>query len=165
VATGSGAVILALASERPDARCFASDRSLAALVVARENAERHHLARRVHFFAGDLMTPLAAGAGLDMILSNPPYIPSAQIPLLQPEVSRHEPSLALDGGPDGLAVLRAILIQAGDALKAGGHLLLEVGHDQRPRLEAFMAALPQWGPPEFHKDLSGHDRILSTRRK
>jgi release factor glutamine methyltransferase len=163
--TGSGAVILALAVERPAAWLAASDRSLPALALARANARRNHLEGRVRFFLGDLLAPLAAGAGFDLILSNPPYVPSAEIPRLQPEVARHEPPLALDGGPDGLRVLEAILRQAAAHLKPGGVLLLEIGHDQRERLACMLGDLPQWREPEFRADLCGHDRILSARRR
>lgn len=128
VGTGSGAIAIALAHERPEASVEAVDLSAEALTVARGNAERNGVTDRVAMRQGDLRQ--LQGAGYDLVVSNPPYIPSADLAGLMPEVREFEPLLALDGGADGLSAYRLLAAQAGALLKPGGWLLLEVGIDQ-----------------------------------
>jgi len=128
VGTGSGAIAIALAHERPEVSVEAVDLSAEALTVARGNAARNGVTDRVTMRQGDLRQ--LRGAGYDLVVSNPPYIPSADLAGLMPEVREFEPSLALDGGADGLAAYRLLAAQAGALLKPGGWLLLEVGIDQ-----------------------------------
>ncbi len=126
--TGSGAVILSVALELPDpaARFFATDLSSAALGVARENAREAGLSDRVAFHAGDLFAAFPAGTEpFDLIVANPPYVATGDIAGLAPEVARHEPRLALDGGEDGFSFYPRIVAGAGPFLKPGGMLLLE----------------------------------------
>jgi release factor glutamine methyltransferase len=125
IGTGSGAIALALKKERPGAEVWAVDVSADALAVARDNAAR--LALDVHFVGGHLLDPLEGPFAL--IVSNPPYIPSGDIDGLAPEV-RHEPRLALDGGADGLDVVRELIGQAARQLAPGGTLAVEIGADQ-----------------------------------
>lgn len=159
--TGSGAPVLALAAERPGHHYFASDRSLAALRVARANAARNGLADRVRFFCGDWFVPVRSGGeGFDLILSNPPYIVSAEIPRLQEEVSRYEPRSALDGGADGLSAIRDLIRAAPDRLRPGGVLLLEIGHDQQAAVSRLAEAAGRWRRVRFRPDFAGHDRIV-----
>ncbi|HEY5999241.1 MAG TPA: peptide chain release factor N(5)-glutamine methyltransferase, partial [bacterium] len=164
--TGSGAVAIALAVELPLARLWAVDRSAAALEVARGNAATHGVAGRISFLAGDLCGPLASLAGtLDAVVSNPPYVPTAQIESLQPEVRDHEPRLALDGGPDGLAVIGRIVAQAPPLLRPGGLLLLEVGAGQAPAAAALLAGGGAFETIERLPDLAGIERVVAARRR
>src|SRR5262249_33371227 len=120
VAPGSGAVACAVALARPDLEMLAVDQSLGALAVATDNVRRLGLASRVRLLAGDLFGPLASlGGSLDMVIANPPYLPSGIIPTLPVEVGRFEPHLALDGGPDGLRVPRRPAAQAPRFLRPG----------------------------------------------
>jgi SAM-dependent methyltransferase len=131
--TGSGAVILALAAERRDLRCTASDKSYPALKTARSNARRAGLGHRVAFFAGDWLAAVKPAAGFDLILSNPPYIPSAQIDGLQPEIHRFEPRLALDGGADGLDCQTGLIASAPDHLRTHSFRPVSLGAFRRGR--------------------------------
>lgn len=162
--TGSGAIMLALAKERPDCVCYASDQSLAALAVARQNAHSHHMAHRVHFFAGCWLNPLKPVA-LDMIVANPPYIPSKQIQSLQPEVACFEPKCALNGGPDGLADLGRIVAQAPDYLASGAALILEMGHDQGPGVRQMAKQTNAYRDVSVSKDFAGLERIVTLVRR
>jgi release factor glutamine methyltransferase len=126
--TGSGAILLALLSELPNAYGIGVDLSTAAIAVARSNAARLGLERRSAFVIGDFSAALAGDFGL--VVSNPPYIASGEITALAPEVRDHEPWLALDGGDDGLAAYRAIAADAARLLAPGGHLIVEIGQGQ-----------------------------------
>ena len=164
--TGSGALALALASELKTAVLMASDRSEKAIGVARQNARRLGLDRRVHLFCGDWFACMHAPAWrFDMILSNPPYIPTAEIDRLQEEVSGYEPRGALDGGIDGLAAIRIIIDRAPDYLRPGGHLLLEIGHDQKAGVEKIVALSNHYAQLDVIRDYGGHDRVAKILRK
>ncbi len=160
VATGSGAVALALAKERPAATVVATDVSEDALAVARANAEALGLA--VRFVAGDLLAPLA-GDTFDLVVGNPPYVRSGDIAGLAPEV-RREPRAALDGGPDGLALVRRLVAAAPAALVPGGVLALEHGFDQGEAVRALFAAAGL-ADVETARDLGGNERVTSGARK
>ena len=139
VGTGSGCIACALAAERPDARVLALDLSPAAASLARANAEALGLGARVSVHVGDLFTALAPGVRADVIVSNPPYLPSGLIPTLAAEVSRHDPRLALDGGDDGLAIMRRLVTDAPAHLTPGGWLVLETaGGEQIAAVETVM---------------------------
>jgi ribosomal protein L3 glutamine methyltransferase len=151
VCTGSGCLAVLLAKQFPAARVDATDLSSAALEVAALNVRRHRLGRRVHLFPGDLLGALPAGAKYDVILSNPPYEPSALVDGQAPEFAA-EPRLAHDGGRDGLDLIRRLLRQARDRLKPHGIVVLEVG-GLRPAIDREFAALqPQWLPTEDGSD-------------
>jgi release factor glutamine methyltransferase len=140
VGTGSGCLALACAQHHKTARFLAIDSSSAALDVARKNADALGLAGRVSFFQGDLLDPVAALGPFDAIVSNPPYIPTAVIPTLEPGVRDHEPQEALDGGSDGLRVVARLIDQAASLLKPGGHLIVEIGTAQEEPVRALVAA-------------------------
>ena len=141
VGTGSGAIACALAASRPDLEVLAVDQSLGALAVASENVRALGLASRVRLLAGDLLGPLTSlGGSLDMVVANPPYLPSGIIAGLPAEVARFEPRLALDGGPDGMRVLRRIIAEAPRFLRPGAWLLMEIGEEQAGPLASLMAA-------------------------
>lgn len=161
--TGSGALLLALLSELPQAHGIGTDRSRAALAVARENARHLNLADRVSFVACDYGTALAGG--LDLVVSNPPYIRSADIAALSPEVRDHDPHLALDGGPDGLDAYRAIAADAPRLLAPGATLVVEVGVGQAAAVVALFDAvgLETSRPP--HPDFSGVLRAVTAEQQ
>jgi release factor glutamine methyltransferase len=159
--TGTGALLLALLSELPRGIGVGSDLSISALALARQNAARHGLAGRAQFIACDLGNAL--GGGFDLVLSNPPYIPTGDIAGLAPEVSLHDPRLALDGGPDGLACYRAIASDARRLLKPAGHLVVELGVGQAAAVgnlftDAGLVCAPA------RPDLSGVSRALVAQR-
>jgi release factor glutamine methyltransferase len=159
IGTGSGAILLALLSELPDAVGVGTDISAAALRTASANARDLGLARRAAFVACDYVAALSGA--FDLIVSNPPYIRSAEINDLATEVRDHDPLGALDGGSDGLDAYRALIPQAVRLLAPGGALTLEVGHDQGADVEQLMAAagLTLRGPPRT--DLAGIPRAVA----
>lgn len=157
--TGSGAVAVSLALGRPGARVTAVDLSAEALEVARANAAA--LGAAVELLAGDLFAPLPAGARFDVIASNPPYVPTGELAGLQREV-RREPRLALDGGPDGLAVLRRIVAEAPRWLSPGGALLLEMHESHLEALPALCLAAG-FAAAEARRDLAGLPRLTVAR--
>ncbi len=165
--TGSGAILLALASERPGHLFLASDRSPRALKVARHNAALCDLEGAVRLFCGDWFRPLGRGfPPFDMILSNPPYIRSGVLARLQPEIRNYEPSMALDGGKDGLDAYRIIIWDAHAHLTVGGTLLLEIGHDQKADIRKLINACGGYDENvRFIKDYSGYDRVVHMRKK
>lgn len=161
--TGSGCLALALTKHTARTEILALDVSPAALAVARRNAERLGLTARVKFIESDGLAALPAGAAFDLLVSNPPYIPAAEIAALEPEVRDHDPRLALDGGPDGLTWYRRLAVEAPAHLTATGELMAEFGDGQAPALgEIFRAA--GWPEPEIVNDLTGRARFLVARR-
>jgi release factor glutamine methyltransferase len=160
--TGSGAILLSLLHARPDVCGVGTDRSEAALRVARRNAERLRLADRAAFLACDFAGAL--GAGFDLLVSNPPYVARLDWPKLEPEVRDHDPFVALDGGPDGLAGYRRIATDAGRVLAPGGHLVVELGADLGTAVAALFAraGLVKAAPPR--PDLAGIERALHLLR-
>jgi release factor glutamine methyltransferase len=163
IGTGSGAIACALAHGLPAAQVLAIDRSLPALAVASINVRTLGLSRQVKLLAGDLLAPLGArGRRLDLVIANPPYIPSASVRVLPPEVARFDPREALDGGPDGMAVTRRIIMAAPSVLRRGGWLMLEIGEDQAGPLASLMAA-EGFVHIEARRDLLGAERYLGGR--
>jgi release factor glutamine methyltransferase len=159
--TGSGAIILALASISGKHHYFASDRKGNVLEVARSNARRHLGDGAVSFFAGNWLDPLKPGGNLfDIIVSNPPYIDSKTIPTLAPEISEYEPLEALDGGEKGLSCIRQIIAGAHGSLKAGGRLFMEIGHDQKDGVQHLFNTCGRYEQIVFKKDYSGYDRVV-----
>lgn len=137
--TGTGCIAIALAAKSPQARIVATDLSPDALALARENAEKNLVAGKIEFFQGDGFSALPADTGFDLIISNPPYIPTAEIATLQPEVRDFDPRPALDGGADGLAFYRMFASQAKSFLKPDGKLMLEFGDGQSPAIKKMFA--------------------------
>ena len=158
IGTGSGAIILAIASHVERADLWATEVSSAALDVARKNAERLEHERTVTFVQGDLLAPISRR--VDMIVSNPPYIPTAQIDSLQAEV-RAEPVIALDGGPDGLGLFRRLLSQAKGKMAPGGAFIVELMPEQMDEAsDLARRAFPTTGEIEVRNDLMGNSRVL-----
>jgi release factor glutamine methyltransferase len=162
VGTGSGAIAVALAHEMPEIEVTALDCSEAALETARANAATNNVSARVSFVPGDLRD-LPAGP-FEVIVSNPPYIPTRDWEDLMPEVREHEPRLALDGGADGLEAYRQLAVQAGSVLAPEGWLLVEVGINQAKDVAALFkaAGLTDVGT---RNDYAGIPRVVMGRTK
>ena len=159
IGTGTGAIALSVIHYTEGACADVVDISPAAAAVARENAEKLGLTERLDVHVGDLLAPLA-GRSYDMILSNPPYIPSADIAGLMPEVCRYEPHLALDGGADGLDIYRRLMADAPTLLKDGGAIAVEVGMDEAEAVAVLAIAHPRIVRTEILKDLAGIERVV-----
>ena len=159
IGTGTGAIALSVLHYTEGTRADVVDISHAAAEVARENAERLGLAERIEVHVGDLTAPLA-GRSYDVILSNPPYIPTADIATLMPEVRSHEPHLALDGGRDGLTIYRRLAADAPALLRDGGMLAVEVGINEARDVAALMEMHARIVRTEIHKDLGGIERVV-----
>lgn len=156
VCTGSGAIALALAHYLPGASVAATDISPEAIGIAKENAEQLELSARAEFFTGDLLAPLT-GKSFDAIVSNPPYIPSAEIADLPREV-RAEPKLALDGGADGLDFYRRLVTESAAILNDGGFFAVECGVTQAGAISEM--AKDDFGKTEIVRDLAGKERVV-----
>ena len=167
VGTGSGAIAIALASllrkrrMLPEVSILAVDCSAEALDLARENAVGHALADSIAFLEADLLPP--GEPPFDLILANLPYIPSGDVDSL-PVAASFEPRLALDGGPDGLVVVKRLLAALPDSLRPDGGALLEIGFDQGPAVAAAVAGLPGEWLCHVQADLSGQPRLAHVER-
>lgn len=160
--TGSGAVALSIAQERPDVRVIATDILALAVEVARMNAERLALSERVQIHEGDLFdaVPNEVLGEVDLVVANPPYIPSVDVPDLPTEVAGYEPHIALNGGPDGLDVARRIWRESPRWLKAGGRIALEL--DSRYVSHAASEVVESYEEVRVVPDLAGRDRVLTA---
>jgi release factor glutamine methyltransferase len=160
--TGSGCIAVATLVHRPDVTADALELYPETLKLARENADRNHVTSRFASIEADLLqdgvTRLSPRAPYDAILSNPPYIPTADIESLSPEV-KQEPFAALDGGTDGLTFYRAILRDYAPLVKPGGHILLEMAYDQAEKLKQLAAEYLPMASVEILRDLGGNDRV------
>ena len=175
VGVGCGAIAVTLAVSLPQAEVIAVDISAEALALARRNAERHGVAARIDFREGDLLTPLAAhpepkpgvsrdsSRTVDVIAANLPYVRTADFEAGPPEIREHEPRLGLDGGPDGLDLIRRLLRDAPSYLEAGGALFAEIGEEQGEAARALAVGCFPRAQIEIKQDLSGLDRVLVVR--
>lgn len=160
IGTGSGAVSIALSKERPDAAIVATDVDPLALSAAAHNSEMAGVAARVHVVGMDLFVGLRRGARFDVICSNPPYVPADMIPTLQPEIVLFEPRRALDGGPDGLDVIRRIAADAVHFLADRGVLALEIGEDQATAVTEILIHAGISRDVRTFSDLAGKPRVV-----
>jgi release factor glutamine methyltransferase len=156
---GSGAILLAILAERPAARGLGVDVSEDAIAVARDNAAALGLAGRTALLRGDWTAGLA-DANFDLVVSNPPYIATAVIATLEPEVARYEPRIALDGGADGLDAYRVLAPEILRVLKPGGRFAVEIGYDQKEAVEALFRGA---GAADVHttRDLADRNRVVA----
>jgi release factor glutamine methyltransferase len=164
VGTGSGCVALALAAEDPFVHVVATDVDPGALAVARGNAARLGLARRVEFVVSDLFHDVGERP-FDLVVSNPPYIPADEYVALEPNVRDHEPRLALYGGVAGLDFYRRLVPGAALLLRPGGMLAVEVGAGQADAVAGIMTAAGAFGRPQTRDDLGGVPRVVYTHRR
>ena len=139
IGSGSGAIAIALAHTLPGAHITATDLSPSALTIAQQNARGNHVENRIDFREGDLLAPLI-GQQFEIIASNPPYIPTADQPTLSVEVRDHEPHSALFAGPDGLSIYQRLIPAARQHLAPNGWLVLEIGYNQQPAIQALLQA-------------------------
>jgi release factor glutamine methyltransferase len=165
VGTGSGNLAVAIAKHQPRARMTAVDISPDALAVAQRNAARHGVADRVQFLVSELFAALAPGERFDLIVSNPPYIPSEDVKGLAPGVRDYEPHLALDGGPDGYAIFARLVAEAPQYLEKAGYLVLEIGSPQEGPARERITAHAGYELAATVHDHSRHPRVLLARRR
>ena len=160
IGTGSGAIALAVAAARPEVKLYAVDLSEEALACARDNVSAQGLERRIAVLKGSLLDPIPDARPIDLVVSNPPYIRTADIDDLEPEVADWEPRLALDGGPDGLDVYKQLVPLAAARARVG--VLVEIGFDQGDLVRAIFeeAGLSE---VEVLQDLGGRDRVVRGR--
>jgi release factor glutamine methyltransferase len=158
--TGTGCIAITLALEMPSARLIATDSDPQALVLARKNARRHRVAHRIRFLQTDLLTGLSPGS-LDAVLSNPPYVNTGEWARLERQIRLHEPRQALDGGADGLDLIRRLTDQTRRVLRRGGVFLLEIGNDQESDVRRILRDTG-FGRIVCHKDLQGHPRSFTA---
>ena len=162
--TGTGCIAIALAAKCPAARITATDASADALDLAGENARINNVAERLEFLRGNGFAALPSGEQFDLIISNPPYIPTAEIQALEPEVRDFDPRPALDGGADGLDFYRMLAAQAGPILKSGGKVMLEFGDGQAPAVLKLFED-EKWIVEAVKDDYSQRARILISTWK
>jgi len=163
IGTGSGNIAVAVAKQHPGARVTAADLSPDALAVASRNAQRHGVHQRVEFLAGDLFQPIRPEMRFDFILSNPPYIPEAELPCLPSGVRDFEPRLALSGGSSGYDVFDRLVNEARQHLVAGGRLIVEIGAPQERIAREHISAHAEYELGDTIHDYSGHARVLRAR--
>ncbi len=159
VGTGSGIIAVTLAAKLPNAQVVAIDLSPSALAVAKQNADQHGVADRIQFIKSDLLSAFVLHpSSFSLICANLPYIPSADLATL--DVAKHEPTLALDGGADGLSLIRRLLIDAPQVLALGGSLLLEIEYRQGEAVTALAREAFPTAIITVHKDLAGLNRVV-----
>ena len=159
IGTGSGAIAVSLAFNRPEWYIVATDISIDAIAVAETNATRHQT--QIEFRSGDMLSTLeSVDDKFDWIVSNPPYISSQDYKILPPDVRNFEPKLALASPPDGLQLIRILIESAPNYLKPNGRLAIEIGNGQRPDVEDFVHRSKKYQKIDFIPDLSGVARIL-----
>ena len=163
VGTGSGAIPVCLAKEQAATQIVAVDIFPAALDVAGVNARRHGVADRIRFLSGDFFAPIKPLREIfDLIVSNPPYIRSGELPWLAPEIHRWEPTVALDGGVDGIDSYRRIIEEGHSYLTTGGSIVLEIGADMASAVADLFSRSGYYGPASVYQDYAGKDRVIAA---
>jgi release factor glutamine methyltransferase len=165
VGTGSGVLAVTLAKQIADSQILAIDASEAALAVAKRNAERHGVADRIDWLQSDVLAAVSDERLFDFIVSNPPYVTSAEMRSLASEVRQYEPAAGLDGGPEGVDVIQRLIEQAPPRLRPGGWLLIEVSPMIASRVEALLEAAPALERRAMQKDLAGLARVAQAQRR
>ncbi|WP_459914384.1 peptide chain release factor N(5)-glutamine methyltransferase [Desulfocicer niacini] len=163
--SGSGALIISLARAEPGHQYVAVDVSPDAAATTLENARSLDCVPGVSVVSGSWFEPFSMDVRFDVVVSNPPYIPTRDIETLAPEIRHHEPRLALDGGHDGLDCIRHILSRAPEHLVPGGVLLFEMGFDQEPALRSLIKTLPAYEDFQSIKDEAGHHRVVRIKKR
>lgn len=162
--TGSGAIVVTLATKRVDWKFIATDISTEAVVVAEKNAQRHRVSERITFLQGNLFEPLQdESMKFDCIVSNPPYIPSDEISTLMPEVRDYEPRIAIDSGTAGLDFIERLVAESPRFLKENGQLLFEFGYQQDEAVRDLIQSNPQYTDCNIIKDYAGIERVAVAR--
>jgi release factor glutamine methyltransferase len=161
--TGTGCISIALAAKCPNAKIVALDISTEAIALAKENAAKNNVTERIDFLQGDVFSALPENLQFDLIISNPPYIPSAEIGTLQPEVRDFDPRAALDGGADGLDFYRKLAAEAKSFLKSDGKIMLEFGDGQAEAIRQIFES-EKWIVEAVKEDYSQRARILIAKK-
>jgi release factor glutamine methyltransferase len=161
IGVGSGCIAVSILKAAPSAVAVAVDMSKAAIEVARTNAEKHEVINRLDLKTSDVFSNVNE-ADFDLIVSNPPYIPMPDIETLQREVREFEPRMAVDGGQDGLDIVRKLVLEAPKFLRPRGMLLIEIGWDQAESVKELFEG-PIWQDVKFHNDLQGIPRVVDAR--
>ena len=163
--TGSGAIAVSLAKNRPGWKIFATDISEEALQIAEENAHQHEVSDQITFLHGDLFEALSdEHERFDWIVSNPPYIPSDRIPTLTPDIKEYEPRLAIDGGEDGLNIIRRLIDEAPAFLTATGRLAFEMDDTHSKAVRILIDENTKYVVPDIIKDYAGVERVVVAQR-
>ncbi|MFA4904001.1 MAG: HemK/PrmC family methyltransferase [Desulfobaccales bacterium] len=165
IGVGSGAVVVALAKELPEINWIGVDISAAALAVAWDNARRHGVLDRVHLFKSDLLSAFKPQPSFDVLVANLPYVPQPEWEQLPRDIKDFEPRQALLAGKDGLDLIRPLVRQAHQYIKAGGWMLLEVGDRQAEKVEGLIQQSGAYDRVESIKDFSGIERVVRARRR
>ncbi|MBM76285.1 MAG: protein-(glutamine-N5) methyltransferase, release factor-specific [Proteobacteria bacterium] len=160
IGCGTGCIGLSVIKQRTQTKLYAVDISPLAISCLRKNIELLNLKERVGVICGDLISAIPQNRPIDIVLSNPPYIPSQDINALEPEVALFEPRLALDGGPDGLSFYRRLIDEASSRARIG--MIVEVGINQAQDV-AQMFEQSKWEDVSIHKDLAGHERVVAAK--
>jgi len=163
--TGSGAIIISIADLFPKHLYFANDLSQDAIQAIKSNAHKILENTEINLFQASWFDSIKKSPVFDMIISNPPYIPTLQVEILAEEIKDYEPKLALDGGKNGLDCLNEIIINASDYLLPGGLLLLEMGYDQKENVNEIVMTCPELENAKFEKDLAGHFRVAIIKKR
>jgi len=163
--TGSGAIAVSLAKYNPNFSILATDVSMSALLIARENAVHNDVINRVSFIQTDLFDGVSTNYKFDWVVSNPPYIPTGDLPSLPEEIRKYEPILALDGGADGLDVIKRIIENAFMFLKPSGHLAIEIGYGQSDDVQRIADEIGKYSDYDVIKDYSGIPRVFCCKVK
>lgn len=162
--TGSGIIAVCLAKERIEANIVAVDIDSSALEFARTNGRRHGVSERMDLIHDDLFAALGRKPLFDLIVSNPPYVRTGDLSLLAPEISRWEPMIALDGGPDGVEYYRRVIGVAHEYLAPGSSIVLEMGADMAPVVTELFARSGRYGPASVYQDYGGKDRVIAAMK-
>jgi release factor glutamine methyltransferase len=165
VGTGSGIIAICAARHLPTARIVAIDRSPAALAVAKANAADHQVSDRIEFLEGDLLAVLPAEPQFDFVVSNPPYVTSAEMEQLSPSLKNFEPRMALEAGPTGTEVIERLIPQAAERLNAGGSLLVEISPMLDEAVHKLLAGDERFQIGPTRKDLAGLARVVQAKRR
>lgn len=164
VGIGSGCISIAILKHVSNSFGIGCDVSERALELARKNAQMHGVVDRIRLIVSDILSNVDVSDGFDLIVSNPPYISKSEFPNLLPEVRDYEPRLALLGGEDGLEIIRKLILQAKGALKRGGKLIMEIGHDQANTVSKILQE-NGWNDVDFIPDLRGFLRIVIATKQ
>jgi release factor glutamine methyltransferase len=165
VGTGSGILAVCAAKSLPQSRVTALDISPAALAVAADNVRRHNVVDRIELIESDLLSVVPAERRFDLIVSNPPYVSTAEMETLAPDVRGHEPRVALEAGPTGTEVIDRLIPQAADRLRPGGWLIVEISPMLESAVLERLAADGRFDIGPVVKDLAGHARVVQAKRR
>lgn len=163
--SGSGCIPIAIAANCRASQLTAVEVDHAVAEVTRRNVARHELESRIEVLQGDLFGPLETTAQFEIVVSNPPYVTDGEMETLQPDIRNHEPHLALKAGPDGLDVVRRIVVEVDRHLVAGGALLLEIASEQADAVVALFAETGKFEAAQIAQDLGGQSRVVWGRKK